>query len=141
MARGRSRAKIVVTGDRKIDRKLRALGPKVANKVVRKALRAGGKVFQAELQRNAPEGETGELKREIKVRAAKRSRKVGLGITVAVVPLREHEDKFYAIFPELGTVDQPAQGYGRRSFDSQKDHVKRLVMDEIRRGAEREASS
>jgi len=66
--------KIHVEGLREATQSLDELEKKVRNKIIRKAQREGCKEIQAEKKRLAPVGETGELKKSIKVRSAKRKK-------------------------------------------------------------------
>ena len=55
--------------------KLGSLPKTLEKKIVRKALRIGGKVILKEARRLAPKGPTGNLKRTIKLKSIRRSRK------------------------------------------------------------------
>lgn len=72
---------VKVSGLKELDAALKELPNNVAKKHLRTALRAGAKIVQAEAKRLAPV-ETGALKKSIKVRARKRSRRGGVGIIV-----------------------------------------------------------
>ena len=130
--------RIVVTGIRDIDRKLRALGPKVANRVVRRALRNAAKMVRAEVQANAPEGEARDLVRSVKVRAGKRSRNK-ISMQVGYDKSNFTNPKFVPAFVEYGTSRQPAQGFMRRAYEGKQDAARRQVEAEIRRGVEEAA--
>lgn len=65
--------KFEVSGQRAISRAMKRLGPKLAKKPIRKGARAGAKVLAAEVRRRAPK-RTGNLRKQVKVRAGKRSR-------------------------------------------------------------------
>lgn len=126
-------AKITIQGQRKLTRKLNNLEPKVAKKVVRQAMRAAMKPMHATFKANLPVGETGNLKRSAKLRAARRSRK-GFGIVVI------------ATGPGVGGIEygdsnQPPQAPGRRAFDSEADGARRRVIDLMWAGIEAEAKA
>lgn len=90
---------IQVQGGPALRRKLEALGRDV-KPVMRKAMRAGGKVILPAVKANAPEI-SGRLKRGIRLRAAKRSRRY-VGITVTSSKGFFKGDDFYTAFQEFG---------------------------------------
>lgn len=63
-----------VSSEREVKRALKKLGPKIGKKPIRKGARAGAQVMAAELKKRTPKGRTGNLKRQVKVRAGKRKR-------------------------------------------------------------------
>jgi HK97 gp10 family phage protein len=132
-------AKIVVTGDKQVDRALRALGPKVANGVVVKAMRKGMKRIKAEVEARAPDGSTGDLESSVKLKAGTRSRGAKT-FQVFLSSLVFDGVKFYAAFVEFGTADQPPQPYMRGAFDTLAISVRDEVMAEIVAGVEAEAA-
>lgn len=117
---------------------LRALkdlgGDKIAKKEFRKALRAAAKPIQRQAVANAPvhdgpypEGREnrfpGKLKSEIKVRAAKRSRKNAAAILVSSSGQKSayQGDAYYGAFNEYGTSRMKGKPFMRPAFDSQKE--------------------
>jgi len=126
-------------GARELDRKLARLEKRTAKKVMRKALRAGGKVILAEAKRRAPK-RTGALAASLKVRAAKRSRRRrGVAVIVATAEGWFKGDEFYGAFVELGTEDMEAQPYVRPAYDAKKGQAVQVIMTEAGRGIEAEA--
>jgi HK97 gp10 family phage protein len=101
--------------------KLSELENKAANKVTRKALRAGAKVIQTQAQANAPV-KSGLLKKSIKVRAGK-SRKGIISIIVGVGKKWFTGPSFYAAFVEFGhkTGKRRSRGKVRARGDSRKE--------------------
>lgn len=91
---------IQVKGGAALRRKLRELADKDVKAVMRKALRAGAKVVLPEARSNAPVL-TGKLKRNIRVRSAKRSRRY-VGATVTTSEGFFKGDDFYTAFQEFG---------------------------------------
>lgn len=74
---------VVLTGDRELDRKLRALTSTKAKRAVRKACREALRPIQKATRADAPRGATGKLSRAAKLRALKRSRKrIGARVTI-----------------------------------------------------------
>lgn len=149
--------KAIVTGIPEIDRKLRSLPTRVANKVVRQAMRAALRPLAAAAAREAPEGVTGDLERSIKVRSGKRSRSaIRMGVVVAEDNFRNRK-KFYAAFEhlghrvrvgrrtgpgrkkEFGDSKVPPDPFMRRAYDSGADAAKATAEHRIRDGIEREA--
>jgi len=123
-------ATLNLIGEKALQRKLAALGRTGANKVLRKALRAGAKVIRTEAQANAPVL-TGDLRANIRVRAMKR-RKQGVGVRVVVGDGWYQGDQFYGAFLEFGhrvgsrrlgdaraTVEP--KPFMRPAFDQKKD--------------------
>lgn len=97
-----SKPTVVITGIGELDRRLRALEAKIAKQAIRQGLRAGMKDVQAKARALAPRDQ-GTLKRDIKVRATKRTRKRRLGIKVQIGENgRAQVGKFYGAFQELG---------------------------------------
>ncbi len=118
--------KISVTGDKELLTKLSKLRKTQAAKAIRKGSRAGSKVVQAKEKEDAPEI-TGALKREIKVRALKRSRRwTGTQVTMRVaggVP--------YGSFVDQGTKRMKARHFVKRAVEEAKDAAGREFVDGI----------
>jgi HK97 gp10 family phage protein len=102
-----------VRGDRELKRKLNQLANKEVKKIVRQAMRAGAKVILPRARANAPVGATGNLRRAIKVRAAKRSRKY-IGINVTLGKGFFQGDEFYGAFQEFGWKTGKRKSSNRR---------------------------
>lgn len=118
-----------------INRAIKQIGDKDAKKAVRKATRASAKVFAKELKKNAPV-DTGELKKSIKVRAAKRSRKyIGVNATVGL-----DTDAFYGNFIEFGAKgprgwhkgDLQAKPWIVPSYDNKRKEAERAFLDTMK---------
>lgn len=94
---------ITIDGLSEFQAELAALPKKLANGVVRKALRAGAKPVQAEAKLQAPKL-TGFTRRQIKVRAAKRSRRRRDTVIINVqIGAGDYKgDSFYASFVHWG---------------------------------------
>ena len=124
-----------ISGFEDIDRRLRELEPKVAKKCLRKAMRPAMKEVQKAAKDNAPVA-SGKLKRNIKVRAGKRSRSnVYLNVQVG----DDAFDNFYPKFVEYGTKNQPAQAYMRRAYDQVGERAKELCLEKLLELIEAEA--
>ncbi len=106
---------------------LERLEKKVRNKIVRRALRAGAKVLAAEIRKRAPVGETGDLRRGVKVRSGKGRR----GTITILVEVSTPEGNVHTGFVEFGTVRHPANPFIRRSVDSREDEILGKILEEI----------
>ena len=129
-------ARFTVTGDKKLDRKLKKLGSKDSLKIVRSALREEQKGMQKLVKSTIPVGETKESKKGVKVRAAKRSRS-SIGINTEVAS--KDPNDFHAQFAEYGTKNQPPQGTVRRAWDKKKNTAKKNLLNKIWNGIENAA--
>lgn len=90
-----------VRGGAQLKRHLDQLADVEIKKILRKAMRAGAKVILPAARANAPVGAAGRLRKAIRVRAAKRSRKY-IGMTVTVGKELFKGDEFYGAFQEFG---------------------------------------
>lgn len=122
-------ARIIVTGDKQIDRYLQRLGSKVANKIVIRRMRESMKLVAARARQNETVGKTADLKGAIIVRATKRSRS-RRGIAVAI----DEKDlpRYYAAFHEFGAEGRPPGGEMRRTYDETKNGARSVAMNGIR---------
>ena len=101
VAPARDSIRIQVRGGASLSRKLNALANTEMKKIIRKALRSGAKVILPVARANAPVGATGNLRKSIKIRAAKRSRRyVALNVTLGKRFFVG--DEFYGAFQEFG---------------------------------------
>lgn len=151
-------ATFTITGVKEIDRALKALEPKVAKKVLRKALRESLKPVKARVEQLAPRGPTGQTAKKVKILAATRTRKKVIKLRVVIGKGYFIGEQFYASFTELGTkrsgrgftrgffqgktrnVGQKAQHFMKRAYEQTKDQAKATAVAEIKAGIEREAS-
>lgn len=125
--------RVKITGFANVDKKLADLEKKVATKVIRQAMRKAAKPVLEAAINNAPVGETGELKKNIKIKAGKRSRyKTTLKVQTGEGDYKG--DTFYASFVEFGSESQPAQGFMRRAYDSESEKAKQIAISEIIKG-------
>jgi HK97 gp10 family phage protein len=140
-----------VGGDLSIDglqpllKKLDALGPKLAGKIGRRALREGAKIFQQQAKANAPVKD-GLLKGSIRVRAGKRSR-TGISYLVQTGEGFFKGETFYGAFVELGhkagsrklgddRAKVEARPFLRPAFDQKKAAAQRAVERRLKQGIE-----
>ena len=128
-----------ITGIKKIDRKLKKLDKEVtqSKKVLRRALREGTKIIQREAQARCPTDE-GDLKKSLKVRAGKRSRK---HIRYVVISRSEDLTPFYSAFVEFGhfafggSEYIAPQPFLRPAYDAKKkvaaDFIKQQALKDL----------
>lgn len=117
-------------------RKLQKLPANLAKKAIRQGLREAAKVLQAEAKINAAEGEdaTGNLAANIKVRAAKRSRKY---IGTDVIQENQDFDHYYGAFQEYGTKKNKPKGFFRRAFDEKNQEAAKVMQNRTMKGIEK----
>ncbi len=137
---------VVVTGIKEIDKKLKRLEPKVQKKVLRQSMRAGLKIVQTEMKSQIPV-DKGLARKNIKVRALKRSRKrIGMEVRVAAAPglvVTSASGKrfFYPAGIEYGDSEHQPNPFGRRSYAAKGEAARNTTMVMMRDGMEREAKS
>ena len=125
-------------GDEAVQRKFKALEGKLQKKFARKSMRKAAKVIQKEAKARVPTGKTGMLKKNIKVRSAKRSRS-RIGINVVVGEGWYTGEQFYGAFVELGTSKQPARPFMRPALEDKRDEARRVLVDELQDLIQKEA--
>lgn len=90
-----------IQGDKQLIRKFNELPVKVEKTIARKATREAGRPMLAEAKRNAPVA-TGKLRKSLKLRALRRSRKGRVGVTVGTSNREFSGEQFYGAFQEYG---------------------------------------
>lgn len=127
----------VLTGDRELDRLLASVEAKKVKPALRKGAREGAKETAAQAKANVPT-DSGALKRSIKVRALKRSRKTKhlVGARVVTGEGLFKGDNYYGGFVEFGTSKMKAKPYLRPAANQSKQRVfqafKRKTAEAIR---------
>ena len=120
-----SKVKVIVTGDKKIDRMMRRLGnEKLAKSIVRKAMRQSLKRVLRAAKANVPK-DSGALAKAIGIKT-RRSRK-GLFLAVQItqagitkIYAKKGKAKgFYPLAIEYGSKHQPAQAPIRKAYDTE----------------------
>jgi len=102
-------AKAVFTGLAEVDAKLAKLPGKTQTSILRKAMRKTAKQIQGDAKKNAPKDE-GELRRSLKVRAGKRSRR-RVSVNVLTDPKAYEANRVHAFLIERGTRHMAAQPF------------------------------
>ena len=106
---------IQVRGDKALRAKLNQIADVELKKILRRAMRDGAKVILPQARANAPVGATGRLKKAIKVRSAKRSRKY-VGMTVVLGEGFLQGETFYGAFQEFGWKTGKRKSDNRRQI-------------------------
>jgi HK97 gp10 family phage protein len=128
-----------VQGTKDLIKKLKQLEPRIANKVLKVELRAAIKEISTAIKANTPVGETKQLKRAIKTRAAK-SRKWRIAFNSQIGAGNFKGSTFYGAMVELGTEYQEAQHFMQETFDAKSNEMKADLPRRIAEGIEREAA-
>lgn len=102
--------------------KLQSLKKTQAKACLRKGTRAGSKIIQAIAKRLAP-SRTGQLQKNVKVRALKRSR-VWTGVTCQL-------ELYYGAFLELGTKKIKAMHFLKKAAEQAREEAMRTALDTI----------
>lgn len=138
---------VKITGIKDIDRRLKMLGPRIAKKVVRKAIRDGMKVMASEVKSRAPV-DKGIMRSAVKVRAVK-SRKRGdiaiettiSGKVAALVKFTKAGKRvFYPAAVEYGRRHESPNPFMRRAFAAKGEAVRNAAIQQIREGVEEEVT-
>ncbi|MFQ5625591.1 MAG: HK97-gp10 family putative phage morphogenesis protein [Methyloligellaceae bacterium] len=127
---------ISVFGDRRLQFMLNDRLPKEAKKIMRKALRAGARPVLKQARQTAPRG-SGALRRGIKLRSIKRTRK-SIGVIVRL-PKREElgipadAKYYYPAAHEFGTKHIPAKRFLRAALYENEKRFFSIVRDVLKK--------
>ena len=130
-----SRKTFQLTGVEDVDKALREMEFKLAGKAVRKATRAGAKVFAARVKELAPV-DTGLLEESIKVRSLPRkmTRRGAIGHSIQAGATQASEGlPFYARFIEFGTEKMARDPFVRPAFVDAEPIARKVVIKTLRR--------
>lgn len=128
---------VKVEGLPQLIKALTAFEKKVMNKGLKKCFRDGSKVIAKAVKDETPKGQSGFLRKAIKVRAAKR-KKNRIGVNVQIGEGNFKGDSFYGGFVEFGTktADGKVKIKGRRfmkkGFDKSKDAAAAAMVESLR---------
>lgn len=125
--------KFEVQGLAALDKAVRQLPKNIQKRVMKTALRAGGRVIAKEAKQNVPVG-TGDLKKSIKIVTGK-SKKDGALIFVTTT-----KDAFYSHMIEFGTSKMKAQPFLRPAFDSTQKEVMNAIGNKLGEGIIKETA-
>lgn len=114
-------ASLKLDGLADLNKRLKKLGGKVANKVSRDAVREGAKVVRKEMRAGAPKGETGNLRKSIRyrIRGRKGNFRARIGVTSKI---------YYAWFLEYGTAAHTVPG---KSKGGNRSNAKVLIDGKV----------
>lgn len=130
-----------------LEKKLEALAPALAGKVLRGALRNAAKLVREEALTRIP-SKTGRTRRALKVRAARRRKRGAVAIELRIGRDGFFQgDEFYAGFVEFGTGERRTRKGARRgrvkarhglqgSFEAAKDRALESVRRDVAAGLE-----
>ena len=120
------KATIVLTGDKKLNRKLAKLAGKDAKKVIRKAIRPALKPIQKQAKQNVRKHrKSGQLEKSIKTRSIKRTRRgIGARVTTGTASTDFSGETYYGAFVEFGHGKPARRGSaGRRRCPGCRIHA------------------
>lgn len=138
------RGELKLSGFKELAKQMEELTPKVNNKIMGDALRAGAKIVRQQAIANAPLSD-GLLKASIKVRTAPARRK---NKTYVYVQTKEGDFKgkeFYGAFVEYGTGERfhksgksvgriVANPFFENAFEMRKGEAERVIVDTLTAG-------
>lgn len=143
---------MIVTGDERINRALKKISGKEAKSLMRKSMRPALKPVLQEAKSNAP-SDTGQLKKNIKIKAMKRSRThFGVRVSMQIPGQKENTQRpFYAAFVELGTKKRKTtsganrgtvrrQDFMRNAYKTKREQAFRIYRVLVTRGIRRIAA-
>jgi len=138
MASRKSHVNFGLRGVRDIRKAYQKLPKKVANKVIRTAVRTSLKPMLAEAKQDAPKGETGLLKRSVKLRVRAKKKRGSIAMDVRTGDGDFKGATYYGAMVNFGTKRQKAQKFMERAFDATKNRVRKNARQMIREGTIRE---
>ena len=113
---------------------------KFRTKYIRQAIRKGAKPINAEAKSLVPVN-SGRLKKSIKTRSLKRSRKtIGVNIKTSCSDNMFTGEVFYGGMVEFGTERMAAQPFMRPAFDNKKRVAERIIIRDLKDVLFREAT-
>jgi HK97 gp10 family phage protein len=125
-------AKVVITGDKALDKKLAALGAKLANKIVRSSMRKSAKNVKdwaGQNLANSPSIVSGKLRSGMKVRAGKRSRS-RMSVKVETTAGTHDDPGYGGAQLEFGAKHMPAEPFLRPAvYDHESDIRGEVIAD------------
>lgn len=139
---------VKIVGLKELGDTLRLLDNAMERKIVQTAARAGAKVIRDEVELRAPR-DTGELARNVTVKAYRVSRDGSFKVLVGVKYVRKNAAKgaksteapgAYAFWVEFGRpgksghTHQAAHPFIRPGFDAKKDEAARVFGDKVMEG-------
>lgn len=122
---------IYVTGNRELDGLLSNFEQKIVKGMFRKATRVVAKALKPKIDAATPV-KTGALKKSMKIRALKRSRKAArVGVEIRTKDGWFKGDEFYGAFVELGTKRITPRRFVRDTTDRFQGEANQIFEQEI----------
>jgi HK97 gp10 family phage protein len=133
--------KIILTGVKDIDRKLKKLAdPKTTNRIVRDAMRKAMTPMKAQAKLNCPK-DTGAMSRSYKFKATTNKKGAKLVIRIDGKSVQKLNPKakgksayIYPAAVEFGTDDRLPAAPMRKAFDEGKNKARDVCLETIRAG-------
>lgn len=140
--------KVIVTGDRAIDRKLAQLAFAAQGKVVRPAMRRGLGFVREVCMEESPV-DTGTMRKAIKIRVPKKKKRGAVEMEVRIeateqlkkVSGRTGKAVFYPAIVQYGSKDHPPNAFMTRAYQRSGPYARRVTLQGIKEGLDREARS
>lgn len=110
--------------------KLSDMCDKVANNITKDALTKAGEFEVEEMKKEAPRSSASDTHMADSIKVSNVKTKKGQKY-IEVAPDKDH---FYYTFVELGTSKMPANPFMARSFAKNKEKVKEIIEEELRKG-------
>lgn len=133
-----ARVRLHVDGLKEAERALRDLGPKVARRVLRKAVQAGANRWLYSAQLKVPV-DSGLLLSTLVAKTGTSKKKGRVSARVGMKAGDFKGESFYGSFLEYGTHKMEARPYLRPAFDEQRENATNIVRAKLREGIEAEA--
>lgn len=129
--------KINLKGEKALIKSLEQFPDKVQKTIMKSAIRKAAKPLVAQAKENTPV-ESGALKKSMKLRAIKRSRKnkYRVGFLIGSSDKNFTGEQYYGSFLEFGTKRQPPIGMVRKAYDSGGEAAMNAAIEEIKKGIE-----
>jgi HK97 gp10 family phage protein len=130
--------RVKISGLQHVKKALSELAPKVEKKVIRDAIRTAAKPILAEIKNLVPVGETGDLKKSLKIRVVKKKKKGTIAFLIGSSAKGfRNSEQYYGAFLELGTRKQKPLGFIRKAYDEKgkeaADEAMRLILEGLNR--------
>ena len=130
-------AEITIQGYDDVIRNLKQLDHKIQLKVMRSALRAGAKVIQRNARQLVPT-DTGNMKKNIKLKSLKRSKKqMGVNIVTGTresMGIPQKGKGYYPFSVEYGTSEMKAQPFMRPALEGNRVAATKAIGDTLEKG-------
>jgi len=118
-----------INGEAELTAALKSLEPKIAKRLMTKAMRPAAQIIRHEIQARSPI-KSGQLKRSFKIRAMPRSRK-RFGIEIRSEE-KDFKGTFITAFQEYGTSKMPARPFMQPAFEATKDQAHAKLVEGLK---------